>query len=344
MKKRLKYIDIAKAFAIFFIVFGHTIVHSKNSDITLKFVCSFHVVLFFLLSGYTFSLKNSFTEFFKKKFKRIMIPYFIWAVAYLIPFFIFGMKTGDKLGTEQTFNMIFSIKNILYANGNNAALKQNSSLWFLPALFTMEIVYYFIIKHTNKSKKKESFMFLLLLIVGFIFSNKCHIVFPWGINTVINLGIFFYLGYILKEYKIFEEVNTRILLILSLIIGLFSCYYGNKIHISYIDFYYGNYIYMVLSGIFLSIFTICVSKLIMQSKILEYVGRNTMGILIFHKLVVIIFQTKLGYISQLIMNSNIFIETFLGIVVSIISILISLFITKIVKNIFPELLGEQRNV
>ena len=61
MSNRIKYIDIAKAFAIIFIVLGHTILHSQHSEVFVKILYSFHVVLFFMLSGYTFnSNKNLF--------------------------------------------------------------------------------------------------------------------------------------------------------------------------------------------------------------------------------------------------------------------------------------------
>lgn len=342
IKKRLNYIDIAKAFAIFYIVIGHTIVHSQNSNLILRFVCSFHVVLFFVLSGYTFKVHEPFKQFTKKKFTRIMIPYFLWAVLFLVPYYLLGAKVGEQLGTTQYFNIWSVLKNILYANGNAAALKQNSSLWFLPALFTIEIIYYGIISFTNNSRKKEIITLLIILIVGYFSANYFKYILPWGINTMVNVGGFFYIGYLLNKYCILDKINIYFQIIITLIIGLISCFYGNEKHLSYIDFYYGNYWYMILSGIFLSIFTICISKLINKSKVLEYVGRNTMGILIFHKLFVIIFQTKCGAISNLVMNSNFFVETLLAITISILAIALSILITIPIRKITPFAIGENK--
>lgn len=56
--KRITYIDIARAFAIIFIVIGHTLVHSQHCSLVFKFLYSFHVLLFFILSGYTFKIKK----------------------------------------------------------------------------------------------------------------------------------------------------------------------------------------------------------------------------------------------------------------------------------------------
>ena len=50
--KRITYLDIARAFAIIFIVIGHTLVHSQHCSLVFKFLYSFHVLLFFILSGF----------------------------------------------------------------------------------------------------------------------------------------------------------------------------------------------------------------------------------------------------------------------------------------------------
>ncbi len=65
-----------------------------------------------------------------------------------------------------------------------------------------------------------------------------------------------------------------------------------------------------------------------------------MGILIFHKIIILIFQSKLGLISSWLLNSNIFIEFTLSILIVIISISMSLFATEIVRKISPLLIGE----
>ncbi len=338
---RIHFIDVAKAIAIFYIALGHALVHSQNSTIILQFVCSFHVVLFFVLSGYTFRINNeeTFFNFFKNKFIRIMIPYFCWAILFLIPYMIFGKSVGQSLGTNQSFDLLNQIFNILYGNGNDAALKQNSSLWFLPALFTIEIFYYLVIKYTKGNIKKESWTIIILFCLGFISSKYLKIILPIGINTMLNVGIFFIIGYLLKERDLLKKINVFETIVL-LLIGLVACY-ENKIHLSYIDFYYGNYIFMLLSGLCLSLFTLKIAERIGKNKVLEYIGKNTMGILIFHKIVIIIFQTKLGVISNLLYKSSCSIELFIAIISIIISFFVSLIGTEIIRKICPFLIGEK---
>ena len=342
--KRITYIDIARAFAIIFIVIGHTLVHSQHCSLVFKFLYSFHVLLFFILSGYTFKIKKEkFLIYVKNKFIRIMIPYFVWALLFLIPYMLFGGTVEESIGTSSSFDLKTQIINILYGNGNMSALKQNSSLWFLPALFTMEIVYYFVINLINKNRKLQIPVLVILLALSYITNMFFPIILPWGINTVLELGIFFYVGYLLIYQNIFDNKsklcdNSFITFILT--IGLLACFLNNH-NVSCIEYEYGNFTLALISGLTLSIFTIYIAYLINKNKFLEYIGQNTMGILVFHKLIILVFQTKLGVISSMLENSNIVIEVLLTIVITSLSIFFSLVATEITKKIMPCLVGEK---
>lgn len=346
-KKRIGYIDIARGIAIILIALGHTIIYSENCNLIIKLIYSFHVAMFFILSGYTFKIKRDqkFKDFIKSKFIRIMIPYFVWAMLFLIPYVLMGKLVGMSLGTNSTFNIKQLIINVLYGNGNASALKQNSSLWFLPALFSTQIINYNIIKFTGDNNIKKIFMCLFLLTISYMSCRFTKIVLPWGINTVINIsGLLFYIGWLLKEHN--DIVNKRVFklknILIILFIGVVSFYINNTV--SYIDYKYGNILLALLSGILLSLFYIYIAFKIDKSKILEYIGKNTMGILIFHKLVILVFQTKLGTISEMLSGSNIFIELLLGILITAISIISSLLITEIIRRILPIIIGESRKI
>lgn len=95
---RVKYIDITRAIAMLLIVLGHALVYSEHCTGIYKFIYSFHVVLFFVISGFTFSAKKRFLEFVKGKFLRIMVPYFVWAFLFLIPYALFASGISEDLG------------------------------------------------------------------------------------------------------------------------------------------------------------------------------------------------------------------------------------------------------
>jgi len=96
----------------------------------------------------------------------------------------------------------------------------------------------------------------------------------------------------------------------------------------------------LLSSMCLSITVLFISFKINNSKLLEYVGKNTIPILIFHKLPIILFQSKMGIITTLLCNSNIFVELIVALCVTSVSIIFSLIGGIIVRKIHPILLGE----
>lgn len=346
-KERINYIDIARALAIICIVLGHTINHSEHCGLIFKFIYSFHVVLFFIISGYLFNIdkKTKFSSFFKNKFIRIIIPYLLWAILFLVPYMLLGSKVGNEIGTKSSFNLNVQLINVLYGNGNSSALKQNSALWFLPALFTMEIIYYFVIHLINNKPKLKIPMLIILIIIGYA-TSFLPIYLPWGINTTLNIGVFFYIGYLLKEYKLLEDgsyLQKNYIVLMLGILGIVACFM-NKKTVSCIDYKYGVYVLALISGTCLSIFILYISYKIHKNKILEYIGRNTMGILIFHKLIILIFQTKLGYISKLLLDSNLLIEFFIGLIITMLSIISSLVATEILRKIMPVTIGEKRKI
>ena len=118
-------------------------------------------------------------------------------------------------------------------------------------------------------------------------------------------------------------------------------FYFNDI-VGYIDYIYGNYLLMFMSGLSISLLIIIISYRIKTSKVLEYIGKNTMTILIFHKLIIVLFQSKLGKISEMLLTSNFLIEILIAIAIAIISILFSLIIGKYIRKFAPILIGENK--
>ena len=56
--KRLQYVDFLKGFAILCVVVGHIAAFNPKCDLLIDFVYSFHMPLFFFISGFLFHKKN----------------------------------------------------------------------------------------------------------------------------------------------------------------------------------------------------------------------------------------------------------------------------------------------
>ena len=70
MQQRDAVLDILKGFGIIFVLVGHSL-----GGIVHNFIYSFHIPLFFLVSGYLYK-QRPFKEQVKKDWSRLMIPFF----------------------------------------------------------------------------------------------------------------------------------------------------------------------------------------------------------------------------------------------------------------------------
>lgn len=71
---RITWVDVAKGIAILLVIIGHTVNFGSS---TRNFIFSFHMPLFFILSGYTFNLAGDFPAFFqrvKKLIRHLIYP------------------------------------------------------------------------------------------------------------------------------------------------------------------------------------------------------------------------------------------------------------------------------
>lgn len=116
MKTRLEWIDIAKCLAIILVVLGH----ATGASIVGKYIYSFHMPLFFIISGMCFTNgKYKIKNLVKKRFKQLFLPA-IWL----------------------TFISVIIIKLANHPYELSAlgdALP--GALWFLPVLFFVEVIY-----------------------------------------------------------------------------------------------------------------------------------------------------------------------------------------------------------
>lgn len=132
-KPRLQWVDAAKCVGILMVIFGH----NPINFIYRYYVYSFHMPLFFILAGVTFSVRKDFIGFIRAKFKALMIPYFFFAACVLAHFEIMNVACGrDYDILDEAYHFLIQ--------------DHHSMLWFLVALFLSEIAAYIIIRLTDR--------------------------------------------------------------------------------------------------------------------------------------------------------------------------------------------------
>lgn len=97
--KRILWIDYAKSICIYLVLLGHAHASQPVTD----FIYTFHMPLFFFLSGCLFSFEKhpNFKEFAIKRFKGLMVPY-LWINLITYLFWLFaGRNFGEDFGIDR---------------------------------------------------------------------------------------------------------------------------------------------------------------------------------------------------------------------------------------------------
>ena len=150
--KRIQFIDSLKGFAIFCVLWGHVIQHFRNGDNAFanpvfEIIYSFHMPLFFLISGMFFksSLELSFKDFLKKKMGELLLPCFVWAIL------IACWRLGISFYNDVEVDGMAVIKSLV--------VPFKWPFWFLKQLFLSYVLTYVF----YKAFKKEWLVFFTLL-------------------------------------------------------------------------------------------------------------------------------------------------------------------------------------
>ena len=276
--ERIEWIDFAKGIGIVLVVFGHSGI-DKYVPFLHNWIYSFHMPLFFIISGMVFnSSKYTNTyQLLKSLCKKLLKPYIYFTLINLILIFV--------VLRENDINFYKHI--ILFGWGGRA-------LWFIPVLLVTKIFYYQVTKVA-----KPFYMFLIVILFYFfgyiLYKNNVHL--PYKIEVVFTSLLYFYIGKnILKLNKKINIFKIKILSFRFLLILAASLLFS-YINVPRLDMA-SNTIGIVipsllasLSGSFLILKTsnfisdIKSSLIIFLKKIVVFLGKNTFILLAFHQIV-----------------------------------------------------------
>ena len=111
-KRRIEWLDVAKAIGIFLIVLGHCPIPNG----VYKILYSFHVPLFFFLSAVVLNYDRQFRLILTTRFQKIMLPYFFAAVPSILVYQVMGRYASASLGSSansEQFNILYNILGML---------------------------------------------------------------------------------------------------------------------------------------------------------------------------------------------------------------------------------------
>lgn len=283
---RIEYIDIAKGLGMILVVTGHCI---NVKTFPGLWIWSFHMPLFFILSGLCFSEKKypTFLPFLKKRVKTLLLPCIYFSV----------------LVTTLTFLLL---RQTAYHD-----LMKNlpGALWFVLILFFTEILYYHIIQHTSKKYVLRIIELISLLLLGLWLCKK-GIILPFSLSTIPIASFYYGIGHscktVINQITTVHSTKCKILTsFLLLTLPAIVTYYSNEsINMSTNHFSQPEILYLIisLSG---SIGIILFSTLNWNyiKRIILYIGRNTLIILSLHMFFI---SLSSNYIQPFINNGIVY--------------------------------------
>ena len=340
---RIQWVDAAKGFAIFCIVYGHA---SRDVGLLSQAFYSFHVPLCVFLSGYLYHSKGqSLGAHLKKTGYRLLLPYFIWSIISIAIYMVMGTLAASALGAE-TYSLGENLKAMLLGRSIG-----NAALWYLPFLFDCYLMMYGYCRFwENRDTQHRKTLVIGIpivfsLIALTIYSRYQYLYpldIPFGISNACFLFFFFWIGFVIRKTVTLPQEKKWLPAALLLIALSIFCALRLNDEVEYMrltDSDYGRNIYVFYASALGSCIGICWGfKILGGGRLFSWFGRYSMGILVMHKFPILFFQVIFGDLGE---NFGAFrFLWFLGI--SLLSMVMCCWVAALLGKILPFTIGERK--
>lgn len=299
LKERFYKLDNIRAFAILSVVLGHSIILysskwfiylSDNNvvllDLLKNIINLYQMPLFFSLSGFLFlrSLTNpiKFKNLIFNKFRRLIIPFFVFAFGFMIPIKIL-LNYPNYIGAS-----FYRIVYLLFT------CEDAGHLWYLPTLFFIFVII-FILYRISKIILKKDLICLIFIGISLVILNIINIrlnTFSLVNNTIIY-SIYFFFGMLINYFKVHNcDINVYIKIFIFVLLGI----------IIFFTIFLDNYIINLLCGFIIVIFTYLLFPNTNVS-ILKKISDQSFGIYLIHSPLIYITFTYFRNLNPLFVIS-----------------------------------------
>lgn len=284
-KKRQVDIDILRGLAILSVVWYH-----MGSNVFYQYFASFHMILFFCVSGYCYK-SGAFRkkDYIIKKIKSFLRPYLIWCIFYTFVNIIIDLRAGH-LGSPGRY-----IMNLFLSNLNCGAI------WFLLALFITTIVGALLIEYV-----KPNIILVLcsiaISIIGLVGSKFAVIdLFRW--EQALFCVPAFVLGYLFKDkWREKSILTSSIMYVAFFAVGILCSLINGEAVLSRMAF--GKSFALFYFGALCSTFAwFLFSNILFRFKVkpvtafLSFLGEKSLVVLITHQFVIFAVGKVLSFVE-----------------------------------------------
>jgi len=293
--------DVIRIIAIYLVIHLHTFSIVNDPGLLSAFIQKLDVLsvpLFVMLSGaLLLDKQESYDKFFWKRCLKVLIPWIIWTIFYMIYNF--------NLHHFQIMAEFFGPDISLFYSWIHFFLRVFlSSFWFLPMIFSLYLTTPLLRIFVKNATTFDSLYFIglwfiIASVLPFLFNNP---LFPiWEPNLILSpvyYSGYFLLGYVVIKQKIFKINNLFVLILIALFPFLLSLLPFNSriIHGSATGFLYPG---TVLASVFFFIFLLTASKRLEIyinrpiRKIITAISGASFGVFLIHGIFVEIFEEKI---------------------------------------------------
>lgn len=283
-KQRIEWIDVAKFIGIFAIYIGH---FGEQVGRFYPFVFLF-LPLFFFLSGCIASLRGvegntSLKKYIGKKFKSILVPYYVFVVLSVI-LYIIQTNGSPEYAAELLFDGIIkgAVRNHFPAG----------TLWFLTCLFVMEILFECLRRIMNRY-----FVLFVCMLLHVFYLLTLEDIYPflwYNIDSVACYTIYYAVGFcifpkMIELFLLLKRKDKVIFTLTGVIAFVYSAlvYGGHYLSLWIYDNHVLDYLpdscvtiicdSLDVAGNLITIYLVLViSRLLVNVKFFQEIGRNTL--------------------------------------------------------------------
>ena len=280
---RIEWIDTARGLGLMAVFIGHLKVPYASA-----WVYTFHMPLFFFLSGLLYSgcEKYSFVQFACRRFKGLVIPYFTLGIVIVLFHCCLYAWHHEPSTTYQEMLRSFIVQEHYW------------TIWFLAALYLTQLIYYGIDWCFNRWKYAVSVASAVVCLYGLVRYRMGWGSLPWNLDIAFVSQFFFHLGYRFMQNTYFKEVfifsrsylQKLLIIVFCLVINIVaakSCivFSGHSLDMSI--GMYGNEGLSFVS-IIAGILMVVTFAPVINSKLITYLGCNTMILFSWHSRIIIV--------------------------------------------------------
>lgn len=210
MEDRIKWIDSAKGISILLVIIGH-VGGGLEGVWNFDWVYGVHLVMFFLLSGYTLKKKEITREFLNMKFRRLMVPYFYTCIAIIVTDIFNSWYFSRDLSNATITRIIGNdLTRSFFASGACTTFgtidigTRIGAIWFFPAMFFAILIFQFLLSRTEDDRAL-GILTAIIAYSGYISAKFIWL--PFSIQSGMFASFFVWIGWEIKKQNLLSKVR-----------------------------------------------------------------------------------------------------------------------------------------